>query len=95
MPINGCESLVSFDGGVTKKFSEVGEFANPESMNREDRLCLLYFKETGSARPAGRRGEAEGPRLASPPPMSSVDMGHCAEHCLFCSADAKPVDRNV
>lgn len=48
-------------GGVTNKFSQVGEFANLESMNHEDRLSVFFIsRRQGSTRPAERHGEAEG-----------------------------------
>lgn len=61
MPINGCESTVGFDLGVTNKFSQVGEFANPESMNHVDRLYVFLISRCQRrARYAGRHGEVKG-----------------------------------
>lgn len=96
MPINGCESTVSFDLGVTNKFSQVGEFANPESMNGEDRVYTVFISRWWDALGTqGGMGRCRRARFESPPPMSLVDMGHCTEHLIFCSPDSKPVNRNV
>lgn len=40
MSINDLESMARIDFVVTKKFSQVGEFAKMESANNEDQLSV-------------------------------------------------------